>query len=117
MRRIVKSLRDELRSEVRRVERSLRVAAEGMPVSSLIASEASKVSPLGLYIAAYRVGGRELAERFAVGTASQHASCPLYRDAARSLLPEGAYPGPGLEGAMAAPPIQRRPRTQEVHLN
>ena len=55
-------------------------------------SRDGRLSPLGCYIAAQRMGRPEIADQFAVAAAEQHRACPLYRVASQSLLPPDRYP-------------------------
>ena len=89
LKRIVRSLRAELRREVRRGERSI---LQGEEVETLLSRDSRRLSALGSYILATRAGRNDLAERFAAAAAAQHQSCPLYRIASASLLPAELYP-------------------------
>jgi hypothetical protein len=89
VRRIVRRLRAELTREVRRAERLL---GEGRRVSVASLCQDSRLSPLGCYIAAHRIGRADMAGRFTRGAVEQHRSCPLYRLASLSLLPADCYP-------------------------
>ena len=89
LRLIIGQLRKELKSEVQRAEsRFLR----GMSLEEVLAEEESRISPLTRYILAYRAGRHDLSKKHRVAAENQHRSCPLYRLAARSLLPGHAYP-------------------------
>jgi hypothetical protein len=89
VRRIVRGLRRELESEVRRAEARIR---RGVPLDSMVARPSGRLSALGGYIVALRAGRPELAESLMEAVHDQHAGCPLYRLAARRLLPADAYP-------------------------
>jgi len=89
VRRIVRRLRAELTREVRRAERLL---GEGRRVSVASLCQDSRLSPLGCYIAAHRIGRADLAGLFTRGAVEQHRSCPLYRLASLSLLSADCYP-------------------------
>jgi hypothetical protein len=89
VRRIIRQLRAELRREVRRAERMM---GEGSRVSVASLFQDSRLSPLGCYIAAHRIGRADLASCFIRGAVEQHRSCPLYRLASLSLLPADCYP-------------------------
>lgn len=89
VRRIIRHLRAELTREVRRAERMM---AGEAPVSAASLSRDQRLSPLGCYIAAHRMGRADLAGLFAQGAVEQHRGCPLYRPASLSLLPAESYP-------------------------
>jgi hypothetical protein len=89
VRRLIRRLRMELRREVRRAERMM---GEDMRASIAALSQDSRLSPLGCYIAAYRMGRPDIASCFAQGAVEQHRSCPLYRSASLALLPADCYP-------------------------
>jgi hypothetical protein len=89
VRQIIRRLRMELRREVRRAERMM---AADSPASVAALSQDRRLSPLGCYIAAHRMGRAEMAGRFARGAVEQHRSCPLYRSASLPLLPAESYP-------------------------
>jgi hypothetical protein len=90
VRRIVERLRAELSREIQLAER--RMEDPQMTLASL--AKDRRLSPLGCYIAAHRIGRPEMASRFADGAAQQDIACPLYRAASRSLLPPDLYPLP-----------------------
>jgi hypothetical protein len=87
--RIVRSLRTELRAEVRTAEHKFR---SGEPLGELLASHSPRFSALGRYAVAYRAGRPDLAELFIPAARAQHRACPLYRRACRGLIPDDAYP-------------------------
>jgi hypothetical protein len=87
--RIVRSLRDELRGEVRAAERKLRA---GEPLAHLLASLSPRFSALGRFIVASRAGRTDLAELFIPAARTQHRACPLYRRACQGLIPDEDYP-------------------------
>jgi hypothetical protein len=89
VRRIVHRLRVELRREVRLAERKMR---EGTPLDAAALVRDRRLSPLGCYIAAHRIGRADLARRLASPAAEQHRACPLYHLASLSLLPADRYP-------------------------
>jgi hypothetical protein len=89
VRRIVRRLRRELRREVRRAEQLM--ADGGRLVLSSLSMD-PRVSPLGCYIAAERIGRLDIAGHFAGPAAEQHRACPLYRVACMPLLPLDRYP-------------------------
>jgi hypothetical protein len=88
VRRIVERLRAELSREIQLAER--RMEDPGITLASL--SKDRRLSPLGCYIAAHRIGRPEMARRFADGAVQQDRACPLYRAASLSLLPTELYP-------------------------
>jgi hypothetical protein len=87
VRRIVQRLRRELRREVRRAEARLQ---EGLPLTLTALSRDRRLSPLGCYIAAHRMGRSDLVRGFALPAAEQHRACPLYKLASLSMLPASA---------------------------
>ena len=90
IRRIIRGLRDELRTEIRWAESRIR---RGDSIRTVLRSNGRRISPLGRFIVACRANRPELAERFASAARAQHRSCPLYRQAGLRLLPESvAYP-------------------------
>jgi hypothetical protein len=89
VKRIVRTLRAELKREVRSCERSIEL---GEDVETLLGRPSRRRSALGSYILAIRVGREDLAERFASAAVAQHQSCPLYRIASMWLLPAELYP-------------------------
>jgi hypothetical protein len=86
---IIRQLRSELRREIKRVEEQVR---QGRELTTIIRAHDSRFSPLGLYIAAHRLGRPDLAERLRSGTVDQHNCCPLYRTACVALFPAELYP-------------------------
>ena len=102
LRRIVRLLRREIKSEVRRAESRLRL---GSTIDSILADSGPKLSPLSRYILARRAGRVDLSLKSLDAALSQHRSCPLYRIAARSLLPGQAYPSADL--LVDYPPLSR----------
>ena len=89
VRRIVHRLRVELKREVRRAERMIR---EGTRFTLTALSQDRRLSPLGCYIAAYRVGRIDIAGLLAGSATEQHRACPLYRLACLPMLPADRYP-------------------------
>ncbi len=86
---IVQSLRRELRTEVRRVEGLVR---RGRSTESILGTSHRWLSPLGAFIAAYKLDRLDLMEGLRPGARDQHDACPLYRIACRTFLPTSAYP-------------------------
>lgn len=86
--RVVRGLRQELKSEVKAAERLLEES--GNDPQGL--SKDARLSPLGCYIAAIRRDQLQVAARFAQGAFGQHESCPLYRIAALGMIPGDLYP-------------------------
>lgn len=113
VKQIVRGLRHELRLELRRVGRSVR---EGESLEVLLRRRHRWLSPLGRYIAAYQAGRMDLVDRFRCRARHQHQSCPLYRLACQTLLPESAYPVLEVVPGFAATP-RRGPLTHAVILN
>jgi hypothetical protein len=87
--RIIRRLRAELRREVRRAERMI---AEDLPLVAASVLQKARLSPLGCYIAAYRMGRADMAILFARGAVEQHRACPLYQVASVAFLPANRYP-------------------------
>jgi hypothetical protein len=106
VRKIVRLLRKELRSEIRRVEREV---LAGASLCRVVGDNNPRFSPLGLFIAAYRLGRPDVADRLRSRAVLQHQRCPLYRWAASPLLspefyPNGApAPQPELDGSPVPP--------------
>lgn len=75
-----------------------------------------RLSPLGCYIAAHRVGRIDWARYFAPAAARQHHACPLYHAATLSLLPADLYPlaEPLL---LDQPTVERRRFTNSIVMN
>lgn len=91
VRRMIAALRIELRSEIRR---ALRRIHGGESVTTVLLSRCRSLSPLGRYIVAHRSDRMDIAEKLRSEVERQHASCPLYRQASRGLLPPESYPVP-----------------------
>jgi hypothetical protein len=113
VRRIVHRLRLELGREVRRAEARLQ---EGRPLTLMALSSDRRLSPLGCYIAAHRMGRADLARGFAVPAAEQHRACPLYKLASLSMLPADRYP---VDDMTAAPELATgiRPLKKSIVMN
>ncbi len=93
---IILRLRDELVGEIDYAERKIE---RGDPPARILTTRTRRLSPLGRFIIAHRVGRSVLANRFHQAALEQHRACPLYRQACSSLLPEGLYPGPASRSA------------------
>lgn len=89
VREMVRALRNELSAEVKLAEG--RVGA-GRSIGKVLNAPSRRLSPLGRYIVARRAGRVALAQRFLPGAVQQHRACPLYRQAAKGLLPDESYP-------------------------
>jgi hypothetical protein len=89
VRRIIRRLHSELKREVALAEESIRQARD---IRATVLVQNRRLSPLGCYIAAHRLGRPDLAGRFAAAAADQHRSCPLYQQASAALLPGELYP-------------------------
>jgi hypothetical protein len=112
VRRIVHRLRRELGREVRLAEARLQ---EGLPLTITALSRDRRLSPLGCYIAAHRMGRADLARGFALAAAEQHRACPLYMLASRSMLPADRYPA---DNTTAAPELTViRPLRKSIVMN
>ncbi len=110
VRRIVDRLRAELSREIQLAER--RMEDPRITLASL--SKDRRLSPLGCYIAAHRIGRPELANRFADGAAQQDRACPLYRAASLSLLPPDLYPVAGVQRSRKGS-VERHPHIPAIH--
>ena len=89
LRRIIGQLRKELKAEVRRAETEF---LRGTSLEDVLAEEGCRITPLTRYILAYRAGRHDLSMAHRAAAENQDRSCPLYRQASRSLLPGHAYP-------------------------
>lgn len=89
IRRIIQSLRKELRSELRLIDRRRR---DGVRLEQILGNPNPRLSPLSRYIAAYRYLGSEAATALREPARIQHDACPLYRQACVNLLSARAYP-------------------------
>jgi hypothetical protein len=93
VRRLVRQLRAELKRELVAAGRSIR---KGREIENVLGHKTTRLSSLGAYILARRVGREDLAERFAAGALAQHRSCPLYRMASLAFIPAEFYPDENL---------------------
>ena len=89
VRRIVRGLRRELREEIRRVEAAI---SKGVSLEVILLGPSRQLSALGRFLAATGHDRPDLAARFEAEALRQHAACPLYREAARGLIPGDGYP-------------------------
>jgi hypothetical protein len=89
IRKIVRGLQSELRTEVLRAEVRVR---RGETIDQVIRTRNKNLSPLGCFIVTLRSGRPDLAARFRTEAAAQHRSCPLYRQAILRLLAPEDYP-------------------------
>jgi hypothetical protein len=89
LRQIIGRLARELRAELRLAECRL---SGGMGLDDLIADRKDRISALTRYILAFRAGRFDLVFKLQAAAQAQHRSCPLYRQASRTLLPNHAYP-------------------------
>ena len=89
VRRIVRLLRSEISQEVAIADRLL---GKGIDVSRIVRSRKLRLSALGCYIVVLRAGRDDLAADFHGQALEQHRSCPLYRIACSSFLPDDDYP-------------------------
>ena len=94
VRRIIHRLRRELEAELKLAE--CRIGG-GMELDELLDDEEDRISPLTRFILAYRAGRYDLVLKHIAAAQAQHRACTLYREASRTLLPGGAYPGFGFE--------------------
>ena len=89
VRRLVRSLRSELRLELRRIETAMR---RGAALEVIVLGPSQLVSPMSRYLSACRHGRPDLADRLRPEARDQHWACPLYRPATRGLIPDDDYP-------------------------
>ncbi len=89
LRLIIRRLRRELRAELRLAECRL---AGGMSFDELLDDGRERISALTRYLLAFRAGRFDLVLKHRAAAQRQHRSCPLYRLASRSFLPNHAYP-------------------------
>lgn len=89
VRRIIQSLRKELRAELRLIDRRCQ---DGTRLEQILAEANPRVSALARFIAAYRRLGPEATADFHDSVRVLHDACPLYRQACEKLLPPHAYP-------------------------
>lgn len=104
VRRIIATLRLELRYEVRRAHRRI---DRGESIAAVLITKSRSLSPLGRYIVARRTGRDDLADRLRTDAANQHWMCPLYRQASLSMLSPESYPVGDLERDGPADPLTR----------
>lgn len=100
VRRIVLLLRTELSQELARADRLI---GRGIELSRIVAARKSRLSALGCYILVLRAGRNDLAAGLHDRALQQHRSCPLYRAACSTFLPDDRYPND------APPPPSRKP--------
>ncbi len=91
VRRIIWSLRCELRSEIRLAKRKI---DRGENIARVLLAKSVVLSPLSRFIVAQNAGREDLAERLRPEAEDQHRICPLYRQASCALLPSHDYPVP-----------------------
>jgi hypothetical protein len=111
IRQIVRQLRNELTTEVRRAEKLIR---QGRRLEELFATKDGRISPLGCYITALRAGRPDVAFLFARAACEQHRSCPLYQQCSLALLPAAYYP---LESVLADSPGRDALRASKLALS
>ena len=105
---IVRLLRAELKQEVTRAERSIQ---RGHDIEAVLGRKARRISALGSYIIARR-GSDDLRSALAPIAASQHRSCPLYRNASLALIPAESYPDERLAPESEQPVSERVAKTE-----
>jgi hypothetical protein len=86
---MIRSLRAELRAEVRWAERRI---ARGESLDNVLSRGKKRISALSSFIIAIRSGNLARAAKFRCDAVLQHRSCPLYRPASAQLLPPDLYP-------------------------
>lgn len=84
--RIVRQLRRELRTEVRRGERQL---MNGLDIEEIVLISQLRISPLGRFVLALQMGRPDLAELIRPAAEDQQRACPLYGRALATLVPSG----------------------------
>jgi len=99
--RIVRQLRRELIHDLKRIQARER---RGQTLTEVVCDRDPSISALGRYVAAVREGRFELVSGLRPAALHQHQSCPLYRLACRSLIPEATYPD-----VVATCPVSRIP--------
>lgn len=100
VRKIVRLLHSELSQEVAIADRLM---AKGIDITRIVRSRKLRLSALGCYIVVLRAGRGDLAADFHGQALEQHRSCPLYRIACSSFLPEGYYPDEEYEARRPSP--------------
>ena len=109
VRKIVRGLRSELRGELRRIERAV---GRGNAIEAVLLATDARLSALGRYLAASRMGRSDLMDRLRPQAREQHRACPLYRQACEGLAPGDDYPFLPL-----LPEVARHPGFLEFSLN
>jgi hypothetical protein len=109
IRKIVRGLQSELRTEVLRAEVRIR---RGETIDQVIRTRNKNLSPLGCLIVTLRSGRPDLAARFRSEAAAQHRSCPLYRQAILRLLAPKDYPVVAALAEDGGLPKERSKRSQ-----
>ncbi len=105
LRKIVRSLRCELREELQRINSAEK---RGEELELILLSSSRRLSPLSRYLAAAVRNRLDLTDRLEAEARNQHESCPLYRQAAEGLIPAQDYPVMPLflEGFRPTGPLQ-----------
>ena len=88
VRKIIRSLRAELRKELRTLARADRSGT----LSKIYEHESRSVSSLAKHLYAIREELVGYAEKYRLPAYRQHLGCPLYAEAAKPLLPGSVYP-------------------------
>ena len=89
VRKIVRSLRKEIQSEIDRAEEKI---GEGESVYHVLMKPDPKLSGMTRYLLAHRFRRPALANRFLHEAVAQHRSCPLYKQATCEMLSRDLYP-------------------------
>lgn len=110
LRKIVGFLRRELKLELRRAQISI---SDGLELEQVFQVSRGRISPLTCYILAYHAGRLDLMSELEGRSVRQHQSCPLYRLACSSLLPDDAYP----RSQTVATPIRHNQESMQFSLN
>ncbi len=91
VRKIIKRLRTELATELRRSKRHL---AAGRTLDDIMTSTKSRVSPIAKLVLCHDQDRTDLVEAIRPSAEAQHVACPLYRFACKNLMPRSVYPEP-----------------------
>lgn len=114
IKQIVRSLRKEIREEIRQAEKHV---PRGHETRTVLESNSRRISPLARYIVGHRAGLPVLAREFLSEAAKQHESCPLYREACRGLIGPELYPDTEDHRATEGPTELRGATAHQYHLN
>ncbi len=110
VRRIVSNLEMELNEEIARVEDAV---LDGRSPEMVLLSSNLRLTPLGRYLAATRLGRPDLALPLLADAHEQMRICPLYRAAISDLIAPEDYP----EEPLDRTPVRRSSELSAFHLN